>query len=207
MISSQESRCSKRYGKGFTLIEILVVLLVLAVMMILTLQVFRNILETSNMAGCASNLRSLHALMHMYATDNNDCFPAGYTASGEPSLWTGRLANYQQDLKLAISTKSGITFCPSTDIHGKGVFKRDATTWRTDYNVNRFVCSGVEAENRRSAISDIAIFLFDGVGATSGSKTTAKESKRHKEQLNILFVGGHIQSTVSFDGYESLWNP
>ena len=60
---------------GFTLIEILVVLAVLAILTAILLPVFASARHRARMTACASNLHQISLALHQYAADNDGNYP------------------------------------------------------------------------------------------------------------------------------------
>ena len=60
---------------GFTLIEILVVLAVLAILTAILLPVFASARHRGRMTACASNLHQISLALHQYAADNDGDYP------------------------------------------------------------------------------------------------------------------------------------
>lgn len=73
--------------RGFTLVEILVVVAILAVLAAVVLVVTPRLLAKSRMATCASNLRQVGTLMNGYAAEHNGYYPVG----GNPEGYIRRL--------------------------------------------------------------------------------------------------------------------
>lgn len=73
-----------RSGRGFTLVELLVVIGIIALLMSILLPTLGRVREQANSTKCRANLRSLAQAFIMYAKDNRDLFPAGarYPATG-----------------------------------------------------------------------------------------------------------------------------
>lgn len=66
---------SNRFRSGFTLVELLVVIAVLALLAGLLLPVLAAAPEKARRANCMSNLRQIHLALAMYADDHNDWLP------------------------------------------------------------------------------------------------------------------------------------
>lgn len=67
---------------GFTLVELLVVIGIIAVLISILLPALAKVRESANRTACLSNLRQVHASFNYYAMDNADQVPLGYrTAS------------------------------------------------------------------------------------------------------------------------------
>jgi prepilin-type N-terminal cleavage/methylation domain-containing protein/prepilin-type processing-associated H-X9-DG protein len=73
-------------GRGFSLVEIMVVIAVVSVLAAITLPVFVSARETSRRATCLVNLRNISLAFAMYMDDWDGCFPN----TGDPYLWMGR---------------------------------------------------------------------------------------------------------------------
>ncbi len=83
---------------GFTLVELLVVIAVIAVLAALLLPVFARAREAARKNACASNLRQIGLAFAMYVGDYDECFPN----NGDPYLWMGRRWRWPLQTYLAV---------------------------------------------------------------------------------------------------------
>jgi prepilin-type N-terminal cleavage/methylation domain-containing protein len=72
--------------RGFTLVELLVVIGIIAVLIGILLPSLSKARESSRRAACLSNLRQLGMMIQFYANDYKDQVPLGYS-NGQP--WSG----------------------------------------------------------------------------------------------------------------------
>ena len=203
MLRLTQSRPEK---SGFSLVEVLLVIAIIAVLLSILFPVTRAAINSSRNTGCVSNLRALHLAFNSYATDNNDCFPP-YRSEGTP--WPLLIQNY---LSIYPGTqpggKQGITYCPSTKMTDNGervdnraIYLRDAGQWKTDYNANPNVCFTEESANKRATMKGSMVFLFEGAGGVNLSISY----NRHAGMFNTLFVDGHVEAYRSLNELKGRW--
>ena len=115
----------ERGDRGFTLVELLVVIAIIAVLAAMLFPVFASARKAAAKAGCQSNLRQIGMAFAMYVSDYSDCFPN----TGDPYLWMGRRWRWPLQPYLALAQKRdpvdpanpnvsiaggpGILFCPA----------------------------------------------------------------------------------------------
>ncbi|HUS80191.1 MAG TPA: prepilin-type N-terminal cleavage/methylation domain-containing protein, partial [Armatimonadota bacterium] len=95
--------------RGFTLVELLVVVAIIAILAAIILSVFARVRETGRQAACVSNLRQLVDAARMYADDHDRrLVPARTGGAPAPSrgyTWCVLLQPYMKSEQLLI--------CPS----------------------------------------------------------------------------------------------
>ncbi len=117
------------HRRGFTLVELLVVLAIFGLLMALLLPTLFRVQEGARRTSCISNLRQLGLAFHMYLADHDDTYPsAPDPVSADPHywLWMGRgwrtlLAEYVPGDK----ERPGVFHCPSDQrLESVEVFER-----------------------------------------------------------------------------------
>ena len=112
--------------RGFTLVELLVVIGIIAVLISILLPALTKARQAAISVACLFNLRQLGMAAGMYATDNRDVMPAwdtyywvGSSFNGSQSWWPYQLANYlgRKDFAYNNKTRNKVSLyqCPAAD--------------------------------------------------------------------------------------------
>ena len=75
-------------SKGFTLVELLVVIGIIAVLISILLPALSKASEAGNAVKCAANLRAIGQGFSIYLAENKQTYPAAYrynTSNGDPA--------------------------------------------------------------------------------------------------------------------------
>jgi prepilin-type N-terminal cleavage/methylation domain-containing protein len=85
---------SCRHVRGFTLVELLVVIGIIAVLISMLLPALNKAREAASRTSCLSNLRQIHQGLAMYATEYKDKVPLGGSGGGAASSGMASGSNY-----------------------------------------------------------------------------------------------------------------
>jgi prepilin-type N-terminal cleavage/methylation domain-containing protein/prepilin-type processing-associated H-X9-DG protein len=99
----------KSVKRGFTLVELLVVIGIIALLISILLPALNRAKEQANLVACMSNLRGIGQLMQEYAADNNGYLPYGYACvrGGGGSSQNLNTVEYQANDDLASTLPTG----------------------------------------------------------------------------------------------------
>ncbi len=111
---------------GFTLVELLVVMAIIAILMALLMPAISNAKAKANQTSCLNNMRQLTLAAIMYASDHDEEFPARRTPT---NAWPHKLKPYYLNWQ--------IIACPSDHFGVLGLFASDANPKRS-YLINGF---------------------------------------------------------------------
>jgi type II secretory pathway pseudopilin PulG len=87
-------RGSVARGGAFTLVELLVVIGIIALLISILLPALNRAREASNRTKCLANLRTISQMLHLYALENKDAAPIGYSQGGNSPGSAAKQENY-----------------------------------------------------------------------------------------------------------------
>lgn len=100
-MSARTEVCPARFQRGgfrgFTLMELLVVVVILASLALAAFSVGRSAIASSQQTRCMSNLRNIGAALHLYAADHDGMFPETTHSGDLDSAWVYQLEAYLGD--------------------------------------------------------------------------------------------------------------
>lgn len=192
---------------GFSLVELLVVIAIIAVLAAMILPAITNSKKKALATACANNLRQWGICFRMYADDYSDFLPRRGQGVQElalidrPDDWFNALPPYfgsKSFENLVLSSNKpaaqaqSIFICPVAKDPGK--------TYFLPYGMNMNLSPwNLPLPTKFAAVMQPAsvVALADAPGpyaSTYPSKKAYSVVARHSERVNVLFLGGQVQS-------------
>jgi len=102
-----------RRKQGFTLVELLVVIGIIAILIAVLLPALSRARQQANVTACMSSLRQIGQAVNMYVNQNKGSLPFGYWDGGAPPAWTRndtRRTEWSLLLLNTLQSKSGTSY-------------------------------------------------------------------------------------------------
>ena len=110
-----------KQNRGFTFLEILIIVAIIAILIVILLPVFTSAREAGRQGSCLNNLENLGKAALMYANDNDSRFPPHHNQYGMKSGITPDPQPLIQSFAPYISDRhADIWFCPSDSLAKQG---------------------------------------------------------------------------------------
>lgn len=181
---------ARDYGKAFTLVEVLVVVMIVLVLMALLFPVISNMIERGHSARCVANLRQVGAGALAVAGENGGSLPSSMTQN-----WSTRIAAI-----LNIQLQPG--FVPGEPKSASTIFRcpkvGDDPAPQRSYGLNFQLGDRVgTTDDRLAAIAkpSRAALLADTLNSSWLNSSPDGLSYRHPgKTANVFFVDGHVEA-------------
>ena len=170
--------------QGFTLVELLIVIAVIAVLAALLLPVLGKAKEQGRSTACLSNLRQIGVALQIYVHENNNRMPVMYDALLSTN---GTPATNLATIDLVLTNHLGsprILRCPSDD---KELFEKTGSSYSWNFLLNGQPADQLKAFSI-ALESHEAPLVFD--------KEPFHRNRSPQLDHNFLYADGHIQKLL-----------
>ena len=202
---------------GFTLIEVLVVVAIIAVLASIIFPVFSSARAKARSTRCVANLKQIGLAVDMYATDYDELYPLGKDPADEayPEMWSEYpywqvwipyMPRLHDALDPYVRNKE-LWHCPSdrgfTELEDYNV-PLDATPssfakFGTSYHYRTEVAFSMTTVGNMSDPAKINL-MFDAHGSWHG-----RSNKLSRKRWNVLYADGHAK-TANLQQWTEAWN-
>ncbi len=151
----------KRNAKGFTLVELIIVISVIAILVGIALPRLRGMIDEGNTARAASELRALQAAVESYYIHNSKVYPP------TGSTWETLLTTVKPTL---IGSAPGDPFATTAGTHyqyGKDTNGKYYIIWSVGPDATADV-TGISTAGAVSGTPDDDIYVSNGTSGTGG---------------------------------------
>jgi prepilin-type N-terminal cleavage/methylation domain-containing protein/prepilin-type processing-associated H-X9-DG protein len=172
-----------RTRQGFTLVELIVVITILAVLAAITYPVSSRVIQSGKASACVSNLRAIGAGLQLYLGDHNQIMP--------PHLWAGR-KSISDDVPVIDNTLNvyvsdpRVFACPADNL---GIAAGTGTSY--------FWNSGLDGQST----AQLHFLLSPSGGQNSEIPVLSDKQGFHpyiSNKVNLLYADGHASQDLIF---------
>ena len=210
---------------GFTLVELLVVVAILAILAAMLLPVFARARNRARRTACLSNLRQLSSAMSMYVQDFDEVLPRWAYPGAAPCamVWSQGLMPYHREINLYFCPAYGRPDPRGSPLEGSPywgpthAYLYDLVYASYGYNALYLDATKLAAVDRPTETVLLVDTVFPGqenrswgyFGAfppSAGGMGVA--TNRHNGGANVAFVDGHVKwlPRESLMADDSLWD-
>ena len=203
-----KTRCTIRGDKAFTLVELLVVIVVLAIFFsMIDFGAPQNAKKKAQRISCLSNLKQIGISFRIWEGDNGYKFPMEISATNAEAMkliTNGKAYVLWQMMSNELSTPK-ILYCPAETEHN---YATNFTTGFSDDNISYFFGLDVTTNETQMLLAGDDNLAVNDVPAQPGILTLWTNSpvvwtkNRHDGAGNIVLTDGSVQQ-INNDGLKS----
>lgn len=171
---------------GFTLVELLAVMVIVALLAGVLSPVLQQAIEKSRSIACAANLRTIGSAVQLYLQDNNNNFPIIEPYPSSPVYPPGQGVTGMLDVLGPYGVVAKTLQCP-TDMH--------ANNWYVQEGSSYMWCPLADGENQNAVtLYGRRVHLLKSLSRLSmcSDFTSASGVGPHSGKINTLYADGHV---------------
>jgi prepilin-type N-terminal cleavage/methylation domain-containing protein/prepilin-type processing-associated H-X9-DG protein len=169
--------------RGFTLIEMLVVVAIIALLVVLGMGPIEGAIQSANAAKCAGNLHNIGVGLLQYANDNNNCLPQRFYDNQNVGYATLILPYVNNNGAVFICPSLSNPDWPSTPAYGMNWYYDNANLMTVPNLTQTILATDTTGPNGQGSNR------ADQNSGTPGELAPT----RHRGQANYLFFDGHVE--------------
>lgn len=202
MGTKMKTQRTTRDGEGFTWVELLVVICLVAVVAVLLLPALAAAKRKSSRIGCVDNLKDLALGFKMWAGDNGDKFPMQMSATNDAMtklISSGNAYALWQTMTNELSTPK-ILHCPADT---NQIAATDFTVGFSDANISYFFSLDADETHPQTVLSGDDNLAVNGVRVQPGilnlwtNAVDGWTKERHGGAGNVALADGSAQQLTS----------
>lgn len=206
-MKTKRATAPAKLHSGFTAVEILVTIGILAVLATLILPVLKSTQDSAKAAACASNLAQIGKAFFAYAADNDGTLPPANDAN---QTWP--MSTYMYQLNPYLGNLPTVYFSEQLKVCFDGVFRCPGKkNWslagptdmqRNSFGMNTFDPNNIPSTGKKliaiekPAKTLLVADLETGYWALRNNAYMYRDFQalRHQKKDNILFCDGHVEA-------------
>jgi len=203
---------TRRQSGGFTLLELLVVIAVIAVLASMLLPALARAKDKAKAITCLTNLRQWGVAAHLFAADNQDLLPKDgkITSDSTNDAWYIDLpralgvATYHEipwRTNTTMSLGRSIWICPANTNRGTG---NNVFHYAENPNINKTGAAGSGNQVKISSIltPSTVVWMFDTKNNRPSDSASAVHTNLHNRGAQFVFLDAHAARFKNTEYYD-----